>query len=70
MVSSLKRFARDRHLIPSTMEGKAWLKRLFLGPLVVVPAEIDAGMAPVDEPRQAADDQAPGYRIIYAIARP
>jgi ubiquinone/menaquinone biosynthesis C-methylase UbiE len=70
IVSALRRFARDRGLIPSTMKGKTWLKRVFLGPLVVVPPEIDASMAPIDEPQHATDDQAARFRIIYAIARP
>jgi ubiquinone/menaquinone biosynthesis C-methylase UbiE len=69
-VSLLKRFARNHNLIPSTMSGKTWLKRVFLGPLVVVPHEIGAGLAPIDEPspEQGADER--GFRIIYAVARP
>jgi len=69
-VSALKRLAVRLHLIPTTMRGKAMLKRLFLGPLLPVPAEITADLGPVDEPRPAPLYESSHFRVIYAVARP
>ena len=70
LVSIVKRLAVRLRLIPKTMRGKTLLKRLFLGPLVRMPAELAPGIAPLDTPVAASLDAAPGYRIVYAIARP
>ena len=52
------------------MRGKSWLKRLFLGRLVPMPAELSPGFAPIDEPCAAPIAAAPSFRVIYAVARP
>ena len=70
LVSIVKRLAVRLRLIPKTMRGKTLLKRLFLGPLVRMPSELAPGIAPLDTPVAASLDAAPGYRIVYAIARP
>jgi SAM-dependent methyltransferase len=43
LISVIKRIAVALHLVPKTMRGKALLKRLFFGPLEVVPAELTDG---------------------------
>lgn len=68
-VSALKRIAVKLNVIPKTMSGKALLKRIFLGPLVPVPAELTLGCAPIDKPQDAAADSSARFRIIYAVAR-
>lgn len=69
-LSRLKRLAVRLRLIPHTMRGKTLLKRVFLGPLVTMPAELPAGFAPVGEPFAAPIDHSRSFRVIYAIARP
>ena len=49
--------------------GQTLLKRVFLGPLVPVPAELTPGLVPVDEPLPAPVHDSPRFRIIYAVAR-
>jgi ubiquinone/menaquinone biosynthesis C-methylase UbiE len=68
-VSAIKRAAIRFNLIPRTMSGKALLKRLFLGPLLPVPAELTPGMASVDEAVSAPLHHSARFRIIYAVAR-
>jgi ubiquinone/menaquinone biosynthesis C-methylase UbiE len=68
-LSSAKRVAVRLHLIPKTMRGKTWLKRLVFGRLTPVPASLADGFAPVQEPIAAPLDEAMRFRTIYAIAR-
>jgi len=68
-VSALKRISVRLNLIPKTMSRKALLKRMFLGPLVPVPAELTPGCAPIDTPQHSTLDSSPRFRIIYAVAR-
>jgi ubiquinone/menaquinone biosynthesis C-methylase UbiE len=69
LVSAIKRLAVRFNMIPKTMRGKTILKRLFLGPLVAVPAEITEGMAQFETPCHADPNDASRFRIIYVIAR-
>jgi len=45
IISRVERASVRLGLIPKTMRGKTWLKRLFLGPLVPMPAELAPGAA-------------------------
>lgn len=69
IIAALRRMAVTLHLIPTTIEGKEILKRLFYGKLLVLPAEISDGMAgayplvPI-----AADSPNSQYKVLYAIA--
>jgi len=70
IVSRLKRTAVRLHLVPRSMKGKVWLKRLFLGELMPAPPEVtDAMCAP--EPLRSVEGDAPvrGYKVLYAIGR-
>jgi SAM-dependent methyltransferase len=57
-------------LIPKTMKGREWLKRLFYGRLRELPRQLPEGFAPlipVEELADATDTRE--YRILYAIGR-
>lgn len=69
VVSAIKRVAVRLKLIPKTMGGKTLLKRMFLGPLTPVPAELTPGCASIDLPQDSPIDAAPNFRVIYAVAR-
>jgi ubiquinone/menaquinone biosynthesis C-methylase UbiE len=69
VLSVVKRLAVRLKLIPKTMRGKRLLKRVFLGSLLPVPAELATGPAPVQEPQRAPIGESSRFRIIYAIAR-
>jgi SAM-dependent methyltransferase len=58
------------HLIPKTMKGKEWLKRLFYGRLTPIPRELTPGTAPI-EPLVRIEEagELNKYKMIYAVAR-
>ncbi len=68
VVGRIKRLAVKCHLVPKTMKGKEWLKRVFYGKLQAIPRDL-AGLTPSAEPMtplQPEDDGAP-YRMLYAV---
>jgi SAM-dependent methyltransferase len=69
LIGRVRRLAVKLHLIPKTMRGKEWLKRLFYGKLVLIPRELTSGMA-VPGPLLPLNNlsDARHYRFIYAIA--
>lgn len=71
MISTLKRVAVKAGWIPKTMKGKELLKRIFLGPLLPLPAElpfeVEGESDTVPIPPGAPW---PHSKIIYAFARP
>jgi len=70
LVSWLKRTAVALNLIPKTMKGKEWLKRLFLGKLTEIPPEIGDGMAAVEQlDLIRGESPQPQYKVVYAIGR-
>ena len=70
LVSWIKRLAVALHLIPSTMKGKQFLKRLFLGRLVPVPSGITEGLAPyVDPVPLRTNGPVRDFKILFAVAR-
>ena len=70
VASVVKRMAVAAHLVPKTMKGKAWLKRLFFGRLAPAPTELADGMGdyrrPVPLGPGGPDD---GYRVVFVNAR-
>jgi SAM-dependent methyltransferase len=69
-VSWIKRAAIGFGLMPRTMKSKEWLKRLFFGPLVGVPAEFPHDGAPYDRPVPIdGENPASHFKVIYAVAR-
>jgi len=68
VVSLIKRFAVRFHLIPRTMKGKEFLKRIFFGKLVPLPADLDDEMAEYAPPTiLAAESRLPLHRVLYAV---
>lgn len=69
-VSLLKRTAVRFDLIPGSLKARAYLKRLFMGPLTDLPMSITEGMAdyhpPLPIPGEGVDRV---HKIIYAVAR-
>jgi len=67
--SLLKRTASRLNLIPGSLKARERLKRLFIGSLEPIPAEINDGMAEYHEPeRLGSDYPTDRYKILYAIA--
>jgi SAM-dependent methyltransferase len=70
IVSLLKRIAVALHLMPKTMKGKAFLKRIFFGKLQPIPAELHEGMAEHETPIRISGVTADSrHKILYALAR-
>ncbi len=58
-------------VIPKTMRGKEFLKRLFYGQLVELTEEIEEGMAPAQPLIPLSPNgPMPEFKILYALARP
>ena len=69
-VGVIRRIAVRLHLIPTTMRGKEWLKRLFYGRLTAIPRQLTEGMfEPEPLVRFTDSTDLRSYRVIYAIAR-
>lgn len=70
VLSVLKRTAVALHIMPSAKEGKEFLKRIFFGKLLPIPAEIEADMNKYSPPVPVASDS-PHYtfKILFAVAR-
>ncbi len=70
-VSLIKRTAVKFHLIPRAMKSKKWLKRIFFGKLVPLPAELDVPPVPGQQLTRLSDQEPdPTYKVLYAIGRP
>lgn len=69
-VSLMKRAATRFHLIPGSLAARAYLKRIFFGPLQPLPDQIREGMTSYEEPIPLSSDKpTEDYKIIYAVAR-
>lgn len=69
IICLVRRIAVRLHLIPRTMKGKEWLKRLFCGELKPIPAELSPeALKPAPLAKLSAPYTANQYRFIYAIA--
>lgn len=68
-VALIRKIAATFHLIPKTMRGKEWLKRLFYGPLMEIPPEITEGVTGLRElvplPPDAPTSE---FKVIYGVA--
>ncbi|ODS38821.1 MAG: hypothetical protein A7316_06995 [Candidatus Altiarchaeales archaeon WOR_SM1_86-2] len=70
IISTIRRGAIALHLIPETMKGKEFLKKIFYGQLLPLKEEIEDGMCeyvpPVPIPSHIPNFE---YKVIYALAR-
>jgi len=65
----LKRMAVSLNLMPKTMAGKRWLKRLVFGAEVPMPAELRGDLYRFEPPMEISPEQAdPNHKIIYCSA--
>jgi SAM-dependent methyltransferase len=70
VLSLLKRGAVRFNLIPGSLGARAYLKRIFLGKLQPLPAEVYGDMVTYEPPISISADVAnKDYKIIYAVAR-
>ncbi len=71
LVSSVKRAAVTLNLIPGSMKGKQFLKKMFYGKLIPLSPELTEGAADYAPPETiVAGENASRYKVIYAVARP
>jgi len=69
IISSIKRTATTFNLIPKTMKGKEFFKRIFFGKLLTLPAEIEVGEIEYPPPLAISVDN-PNYRhkVLFSVA--
>jgi SAM-dependent methyltransferase len=69
-ISVIRRAAVRLHLMPRTMKGKEWLKRVFLGRLAAFPAEVADAMAPYRSPvRLRPNGSIRDFKVLFAVGR-
>lgn len=68
MVSWIRRAAVAMNVMPKTMKGKEFLKRLFYGSLVEMPPELPDGQADVPAPVPVGPETPGGsYKVFFAV---
>ncbi|MFQ5842886.1 MAG: class I SAM-dependent methyltransferase [Thermodesulfobacteriota bacterium] len=70
MIATVRKCAIAFHLIPKTMKGKEFLKKIFYGKLLLLREEIEDGMCEYVPPAPIPSD-IPNfeYKVIYAVAK-
>jgi len=71
LVGAIRRAAVALRLIPRTMRGKEWLKRLFFGRLGSVPRQLADGAAPLEPLHDPppGDGAITNFEVIYAVGK-
>jgi ubiquinone/menaquinone biosynthesis C-methylase UbiE len=70
LLSVLQRTAVYLDLIPRTMKGKEYLKRVFMGKLLPLPSELDEGISEYSQPvRIPGTAPVSNFKVLYAVAR-
>ena len=70
IIRPLKKIASNLGIIPKTMDGKKWLKKIIFGDLVPMPAEINAFTVPYEPSvplKSGTADKT--YKVIFCAAR-
>ena len=66
----IRRVAIKLRLIPKTMKGKEWIKRIFFGRLFIIPNEVREGMAEYNQPLAVRSDSSNyQYKTLYFVAK-
>jgi ubiquinone/menaquinone biosynthesis C-methylase UbiE len=66
----IKKIIVNSGLMPKSMAGKAFFKRLIFGSLVEMPAEIDENTSAVEKPQEIRSGiKNTDYKVIYCAAR-
>lgn len=69
IISFIKRAAIQFNLIPGGLKARAYFKRIFMGKLINLPAELEDDSIPFSEPVQlSANTIIKEYKILYAVA--
>ena len=69
VISFIKRFAIRLNLIPGGLKARAYLKRIFIGKLIDLPAELGDNLFQFSEPFLLPNNKVINeYKILYAIA--
>lgn len=69
IISFIKRAAIQFNLIPGGLKARAYLKRIFMGKLINLPAELEDNSIPFSEPVQlSVNTVIKEYKILYAVA--
>jgi len=70
VIATIRKIAVALHLIPKTMKGKEFFKRIFFGKLIPLPSEITDGMTEYIPPAPIPDNSSNyEYKVIYAVSR-
>ena len=70
IISLIKRVAVRFNLIPGSLRGRAYLKRIFMGRLVPLPEEIKEGMTIYEPPVEIPVDTVNrAFKILYAVGK-
>jgi SAM-dependent methyltransferase len=67
LTGMLKRTAIACGLMPKTMNGKRWLKRVFFGPLTDLPRELKKGDGTYEAPQPVSRGPVDGFKVLYAV---
>lgn len=69
LISIIKRTAVFFNLIPDSLTARAYMKRIFMGPLKPIPQQVTDGMAPYEPAVPISLSMTTNeYKIIYALA--
>lgn len=66
LLSLIKRTAVNFKLIPGSLKTRAYLKRVFMGKLTPLPAEVYEDMVPYEAPTAIVTNK--NFKIIYVVA--
>ena len=70
IISLIKRVAVRFNLIPGSLKGRAYLKRIFMGKLIPLPHEVTKGMSSYEAPIEIPVDKANrSFKILYAAGQ-
>ncbi len=69
IVGAVKQLAVRFHLIPKTMKGKEFLKKIAFGRLEPFPADVAERPGTYRAPVPLADGEPGTYKVLYAVAR-
>ncbi|HTQ40713.1 MAG TPA: class I SAM-dependent methyltransferase [Pirellulales bacterium] len=70
LVSAIRSVAIRWRLIPQTMKGKQWLKRLFYGKLTALEAKVHEQMAALEPLVEVSPgSKTHPYKVLYAVAQ-
>jgi SAM-dependent methyltransferase len=70
LLSLIKRSAAKFNLIPGSLKGRVYLKRIFMGKLIPLPHEITEGMTDYEPPIEIPIDKVnKDFKILYAVGK-